>query len=124
MLVEHSQNAHPTVNGKPKFKRVGQCLYRCTANNIYYALVKKRGKQHRKSLRTTDRLWAGRKLIEFRRQVNGFIMPTKDRNITFKELAKDWFDVAETRYKASSSRGARDCLKQLNKHFGLLVATL
>jgi hypothetical protein len=102
MHAERPQNAHLTVNNKPIFKRVGQCLYRNTASGIYYALVKKRGKQHRKSLRTTDRLFAGRKLIEFRRQVNGFIMPTKDRNITFMELANDWFGAAKTRYKASA----------------------
>ena len=86
MRAERSKNAHSTVNNKPIFKLVGQCLYRNTTNDIYYALVKKRGKQHRKSLKTTDRQFAGRKLIEFRRQVNGFITPTKDRNITFKEL--------------------------------------
>jgi integrase len=121
MHAERPQNAHLTVNSKPIFKWVGQCLYRNIASDIYYALVKKRGKQHRKSLKTKDRQFAGRKLIEFRRQVNGFITPTKDRNITFEELAKDWFGAAKTRYKASSARGAEDCLKRLNKHFGLLA---
>jgi integrase len=36
------------------------------------------------------------------------------------ELSADWFGAAKTRYKASSARGAEVCLKQLNKHFGLL----
>ncbi|HEV2692328.1 MAG TPA: tyrosine-type recombinase/integrase [Verrucomicrobiae bacterium] len=108
------------VNGKPYFKRVAQCLYRNSDSNVYYALVKRRGRQHRKSLKTTDRQLAERRLNDFRGQVGRFATPTKERNITFTELAKDWFDVAKTRYKASSARGAEVCLKQLNKQFGLL----
>jgi integrase len=113
------KNALLAVNGKPNFKRVAQCLYRNPANNIYYALVKKRGKQHRKSLKTLDRQLAERRLVDFRGQVGRFVTPTKDKNITFMELAKDWFDAAKTRYKASSASGVEVCLKQLNKHFGL-----
>ena len=105
---------------KPFFKRVGQCLYRNSENGIYYALVKKRGKQHRKSLKTTDRQFAERKLTDFRILVSRSIAPTKDRNMTFMELAKDWFDAAKTRYKESSAKGAEVCFRMLNKHFGLL----
>jgi integrase len=113
------KNTPQVDTGKPNFKRVAQCLYRNSANNIYYALVKKRGKQHRKSLKTSDRQLAGRRLIEFRGQIDRFVVPTKDRNITFIELAKDWFDTAKTRYKPSSARAAAGHLKQLNKHFGI-----
>jgi len=120
MLVECPKNAESTVADKPHFKRVGQCLYRNSANNIYYALVKKRGKQHRKSLKTHDRQLAERRLTDFRGQVGRSIAPTKDRNITFKELAEHWLEVAKTRFKASSAHAAAGCINRLNKHFGLL----
>ncbi len=118
MYAERLQNAEVSGNGKPYFKRVGHCLYRNSASSIYYALVKKSGKQHRKSLKTTDRQLAQRRLDDFRGQVARFITPTKDKSTTFKELAKEWFDTAKTRYKASSAAGAENCLRQLNKHFG------
>lgn len=121
MMKECPKNVVSTVPGKPHFKRVAQCLYRNTANDIYYALVKKRGKQHRKSLKTHDRQLAERRLTDFRSQVGLMVAPTQDRNITFMELAKDWFDAAKTRYKASSAAGAEVSFKQLNKHFGLLA---
>jgi integrase len=120
MLAECQEVPDRTVNGQPHFKRVAQCLYRNSANNIYYALVKKQGKQHRKSLKTTDRQLAERRLTDFRGQMGRYVTPTKDRSITFMELAKDWLDAAKTRYKASSASGAEVCLRQLNKHFGLL----
>ena len=120
MHAERPKHDDLSVNGKPYFKRVAQCLYRNSENDIYYALVKKRGKQHRKSLKTTDRQLADRRLNDFRGQVGRFVAPTKDRYTTFSELSKDWFDVAKTRYKASSARGAEVCLRQLNKQFGLL----
>jgi hypothetical protein len=41
------QSAH----GQPSFKEVGQCLYRYSNTGTYYALVKRGGKQFRKSLK-------------------------------------------------------------------------
>ena len=120
MNKEQSDFTTTTERAKPFFKCVAQCLYRNSKNGIYYGLVKNRGKQHRKSFRTTDRQFADRKLVDFRNEVKRSIAPTKDRNITFMELAKDWFDAAKTRYKASSAAGAEVCLRMLNKHFGLL----
>lgn len=118
MHTAHTENTEPPVNGQPNFNRVAQCLYRNSANNIYYALVKKQGRQHRKSLKTTDRQLAERRLFDYRGHLGRLVTPTKDRNITFMELARDWFDAAKTRYKASSAAGAEVCFRQLNKHFG------
>ncbi len=119
MPLADSKTSCPANPEKPNFKRVAQCLYRNSTNNVYYALVKKQGKQHRKSLKTSDRQLAERRLIEFRGQITRFIAPSKDRNITFTELAKDWFETAKTRYKSSSARAAAGHLKQLNMFFGI-----
>jgi integrase len=44
------------------FQKVGECLYRYSANGVYYAWIKKSGKQIRRSLRTSDRALADRML--------------------------------------------------------------
>lgn len=49
-------------------RRVGENLYRHTSGT-YYALVKRAGKQFRRSLKTTDRALAARRLVELRRKV-------------------------------------------------------
>jgi len=102
------------------FKRVAECLYRHSTSGIYYALVKRRGKQFRKSLKTTDRQLAERRLADFRGAVTGQTSPTKDKAITFMEFANDWLEIAQTRLKPSSARSVAISLTQLNRHFGLL----
>ena len=44
------------------FQKVGECLYRYSSSGVYYARIKVRGKEIRRSLQTTDRLMAKRKL--------------------------------------------------------------
>lgn len=105
--------------GKPCFKWVAECLYRHFKTGTYYALVKRNGKQIRKSLKTQDRQLADRKLAEFRTKAGRLTNPTKDRHITFMELAKDWFETAKTRLKPSSAKGLEVNIRQVSKHFGI-----
>src|SRR5436190_15225662 len=77
----------PTEDEK-LFHKVGECLYRHTSGN-YYALVKRGGKQFRRSLKTRDRRLAERKLADLRRQV-GALRIDEDRNSDFESLAKHW----------------------------------
>jgi integrase len=52
--------------GQVPFKKVGECLYRNPSSRQYYALVKFRGKQIKRSLRTEELPEARRKLRDFR----------------------------------------------------------
>ena len=47
--------------------RVGKCLYRNTHTNIYYVKTQIGGREFTRSLATTDRAFAERKLADFRR---------------------------------------------------------
>jgi len=47
------------------FHRVAECLYRLHPSGTYYALVKRHGKQIKRSLKTTDRQLAERRLRDF-----------------------------------------------------------
>ena len=51
-----------TNRNKPEatFQKVAECLYRHQSSDIYYALVKRSGKQYRRSLQTKDRKLAER----------------------------------------------------------------
>src|SRR5439155_16548174 len=47
------------------FQRVGECLYRYS-NGVYYGRIRVDGKEIKRSLRTTDKALAKRKLSDFR----------------------------------------------------------
>ncbi len=61
--MQNEENTDP-------FVKVAECLYRNTSSKRYYALVKKSGKQIRRSLKTNDRKLADRRLREFREQID------------------------------------------------------
>jgi integrase len=50
------------------FQKVGECLYRYSSNGVYYARIKTGGKEIRRSLETTDRDLAKRRLKTFKEQ--------------------------------------------------------
>ena len=54
---------------KRVFEKVGPCLYRYTATGTYYALVKVKGRQVRRSLETDDRALAKRRLTDLQRDL-------------------------------------------------------
>ena len=50
-------------------QKVGECLYRYSSNGVYYARVRMDGKEIKRSLETTDRELAKRKLADFKEQL-------------------------------------------------------
>jgi integrase len=50
------------------FRKIGECLYRYSPNGVYYARIKSSGKEIRRSLQTTDRETAKRKLARLREE--------------------------------------------------------
>lgn len=52
-------------SSKSAFEKVGECLYRYS-NGVYYARIRVEGKEIKRSLKTTDRALARRKLADFR----------------------------------------------------------
>ena len=59
----HKKSKKTPSSRKPyTFKRVSENLYKVTETGGYYALVKRGGKQIRRSLKTTDKALAKRRL--------------------------------------------------------------
>ncbi len=63
-----SEIASASVRDSP-FQKVGECLYRYIPTGVYYARIKTRGKEIRRSLKTTDQALAKRKRDELRREL-------------------------------------------------------
>ena len=59
-------------NKNGAFEKVGECLYRYS-NGVYYARIKIDGKEIKRSLKTTDRDFAKRKLAAFVRNKSKLI---------------------------------------------------
>ncbi|MBI5818328.1 MAG: hypothetical protein HZA88_05020 [Verrucomicrobia bacterium] len=58
-----------TDSGNQVLVKVATCLYRSVASNIYYGIYKRTGKQVKRSLKTTDKELARRRLEHLRERV-------------------------------------------------------
>jgi len=105
---------------EPLFVKVAECLYRNRSSGTYFALVKRKGKQLRKSLKTKDRKLAERRLREFREKAELLNGSPAERKIPFSNLAKRWLAIHNGGLKASSANRNEGCVKELNKFFGEL----
>ena len=105
--------------GKPAklvFNKVGENLYRLDSSGIYYALLKRAGKQFRRSLKTTDRKLAERRLADLRLKV-GSLSITEDANLSFEQVARRWLDTTRHALKDSSVKRRDTCIKNLVPFF-------
>jgi integrase len=98
------------------FHRVAENLYRLEMSGGYYALVKRGGKQFRRSLKTKDRKLAERRLAEFQAQV-GNLTISKDARLSFDDLAKRWIETTRHTLKASSVIRREKCVKGIATFF-------
>ena len=89
------------------YTRVAECLYRNDASAIYYALLKKNGKQIRRALKTTDRKLTERKLIDFKEKVDRLDLGQGKNRLTFDEVAIKWLDARRLRDDIAPAVDAR-----------------
>ena len=64
MQTEGTTTVERTHQRKGEFRKVGENLYRYSSNDRYYAVFRVKGKLIWKSLKTSDREFAKRKLQE------------------------------------------------------------
>ncbi len=102
------------------YTRVAECLFRNDSSGVYYALVKKSGKQIRRSLKTDDRKLAERRLADFREQVERLDLGQGNSRLTFDDIATRWLDSLRAHLKPSSARRREISIKQLRPAFGTL----
>ncbi|OGV57179.1 MAG: hypothetical protein A2283_20945 [Lentisphaerae bacterium RIFOXYA12_FULL_48_11] len=101
-------------------QRVGHCLYRSDKSDVYYAILKRGCKQIKRSLKTTDRTLAQRRLSELQDKASR-LNQSQGGRILFEELGKRWQESAGTGLKPSSARRLVVAVKGLNKYFGKMM---
>ena len=86
---------------QPVFHKVAENLYRLESSGGYYALIKKGGKQFRRSLKTKDRKLAERRLKELKGQI-GCLTLTDDAKLGFEAVASRWLESIKHTLAAST----------------------
>jgi integrase len=95
-------------------KRISLGLYKYESSGVYFAHVRASGKLHRKSLRTTDRKLADRRLSEFRRKISR--IDTRLGRITLAAMADLYLQTIEHR-SHSTKKARRGIIARLKNTF-------
>ena len=100
------------------FKRVSENLYKVTETGGYYALVKRGGKQIRRSLKTTDKALAKRRLAELKEKASKLRTGKEYASVTFEKYSERWIKAKEASLKSLTIRRMKDCLKGIKPYLG------
>lgn len=107
---------HPESSSESQYQHVGENLYRRKSSGVYYALLKKGGKQFRRSLKTTDREIAKRKLATLREEIAG--LSSQDaRELAFDTLADRWQAAKRHTIKESTAKRRKRCVEAVAPFF-------
>jgi integrase len=98
------------------FHKVAENLYRLESSGGYYALLKRGGKQFRRSLKTRDRKLADRRLSELRAKVGGLRIST-DAKLTFAQAGKMWLEADKHALSTSTVKRREMYIKGLLPYF-------
>jgi hypothetical protein len=104
-MASNQSEAHK-LPAKLVFINVGENLYRLESTGINYALLKRGGKQFRRSFKTNDRVLANRMLSDLRLK-SAILKLTGNRNATFNALAQSWFDGVRHQWQCSCHESLR-----------------
>ena len=115
MTSDHPES-NQTGTSKTILHRVGENLYRHETTGGYYGLVKRGGKQFRRSLRTKDRKLAERRLADLRVKVENLTI-TADSYLPFEAVATRWLETVRHRVKASTACRIQTALKGIAPFF-------
>jgi integrase len=134
LILVNSAPVLPVLEVVPKAQlvNVGENLYRVQRpgdrpgkpTGAYYALVKRGGKQFRRSLKTKDRKLAERRLTDLRKKV-GNLKLSPDSNLSFEKTAERWMAVTDHTLKPRSCHRRRTSLTAVKPYFvGLAIKNL
>ena len=92
------------------------CLYRSVASGVFYGIFKRGQRQVKKSLKTTDKELARRRLEDVRQKV--IRLNTKEgRNAAFADFADRWLGTIGGRLKPSSKLRRETAVGQIKPYF-------
>ncbi len=110
-----------------EFKKIRSVpnLYRRVVSRKYYLLVKRNGRQFRRSLKTNDFALAKRRLHAFEAKASRLTGADADKGLLFEELSTQWLAAIKTDLKSSSYNRRVGAVKALSPFFrGELVTKI
>ncbi len=115
----HKKSKKAPSSRKPyTFKRVSENLYKVIETGGYYALVKRGSKQIRRSLKTTDKALAKRRLSELKQKASKLRTGKEHTSITFEKYSERWIKAKEASLKSKTIGRMKDCLKGIKPYLG------
>ena len=111
----------PSSRKQYTFKRVSENLYKVIETGGYYALVKRGGKQIRRSLKTNDKALAKRRLSELKEKASKLRTGKEHASITFEKYSERWIKAKEASLKSKTIRRMKDCLKGIKPYLGTIA---
>jgi integrase len=110
------QKALELVAEQPVFHKVAENLYRLESSGGYYALLKRGGKQFRRSLKTKDRKLADRRLNDLRAKI-GCLQISPDARLSFTQAAQLWLETNKHALSSSTVKRKEMYVKGLLPYF-------
>ena len=109
-------NSQPLESPDGRWQYACENLRRLKTSGVYYAFVKRHGKQKSQTLKTTDKALAKRRLADFLRDVER-LTPGEDANLTFEQVADRWLENTRHTLKESSHDRRRRCVAAIAPFF-------
>ncbi len=109
----------PLETAQSGYTHAGENLRRRETSGVYYVFTKRGGKQIHRSLKTTDKATARRKLKDFMAEVSR-LTTGEAAQITFEQLAAKWVEAEPHTLKASSARRRSESAKAIAPAFARL----
>ena len=107
---------------EPTLTKVAECLYR-NAHGTYFALLKVRGTQIKRSLKTKDAALARRRLAELRPKVQG--LSGDEKTMTFEPLGARWLASKKPELRPASYGRLEGTIRSVTPFFkGLPVRSI
>ena len=114
MKLTHAKSTEPA--GQSVLHKVAENLYRLESSGGYYALVKRAGKQFRRSLKTKDRKLAERRLSDLKAKV-GALRISDDADLNFRQVANYWNEATKHTIAGGTLARRNTCIKNLSEFF-------
>ncbi|HEY3856935.1 MAG TPA: site-specific integrase [Verrucomicrobiae bacterium] len=123
--MKTTEEKQPTLAAQqPVFHKVAENLYRLESSGGYYALVKRGGKQFRRSLKTKDRKLADRRLTEIKEKI-GCLSLADEGKLGFEAVAKRWLESVKHTLAAGTIEQREIRIKNLAPFFkGTLLRSI
>jgi len=115
MKIKEQSKSEPVAE-QPVFHKVAENLYRLESSGGYYALLKRGGKQFRRSLKTKDRKLADRRLSDLRAKI-GCLQISPEARLSFGQAAKLWLETNKHAFSSSTATRKGMYIKGLLPYF-------